>query len=868
MKFQEVLPVSYLLFTTRGRIPRLTFWTAQILIWSLFYIAFSGFEFFLGYGATIWLYPFLFAALLCTSIKRLHDLDKSGYQLFWLLLPVIGVIWSLYTLGFRGSSPQRNRHGLKPGSKADYFINDDPQSISHLDTADRIVNDVTRLNPVIVSSVVVPKSVAEVQSIIRNTAGSISVGGGRFSMGGQTASHRSTHLDMRQMNKILDFDAGDKSIVVQSGIRWCDIQAHIDPHDLSLRIMQTYANFTVGGSLSVNSHGRYIGQGPLIQSVQEIEVVLSDGDLVRASRSEHSEIFFAAIGGYNAIGIIVSARLQLSDNVRVKRRSRVMPLSEYKDNFISEVRANPDAVFHNGDIYPPHYSRVNSVSWEKCADPVTVSYRLMPLKDSYPIERSFLWAFTELPLGKQLREFVIDPLLFSRRPVHWKNYEAGYDVAELEPKSRQHSTYVLQEYFVPIAEFENFASEMAKIFQCFRVNVLNVSIRHATQDDGSLLAWAPTEVFAFVIYYKQATSDSEKNRVAVWTRELIDAAIACKGTYYLPYQPHATVQQLEKAYPGIENLRQLKLSLDPDSRFTNVLWDRYLKTQGGGTQVGDSEFKQIFCDVEWADKLYVFLQQIFHLYPEEKLFTLLKNGAAELDSDEAIYQRVQSELHTIVPFLAPLRYGLPALKVQKAEMTTQTLSLHGTNTSVNGYLEIGSTGRYISSLRKHLNLNGETYLTNDRTPDNSLPELFERGQLGKIGSFFDLNNYDPIDSRVIPDESLDLVTCYIGLHHCPVEKLDAYTNSIHRVLRKGGRLILRDHDASSDQMTVFVSLIHTVFNLGLEESWEFNCNEYRAFRSIDYWSSYLEDMGFSDSGQRLLQDRDPSDNTLMLFTRN
>ena len=39
---------------------------------------------------------------------------------------------------------------------------------------------------------------------------------------------------------------------MQAGIRWCDIQEFVDPHDLSVKIMQTYANFTVGGSLSVN----------------------------------------------------------------------------------------------------------------------------------------------------------------------------------------------------------------------------------------------------------------------------------------------------------------------------------------------------------------------------------------------------------------------------------------------------------------------------------------------------------------------------------------------------------------------------------------------------------------------------------------
>jgi hypothetical protein len=40
---------------------------------------------------------------------------------------------------------------------------------------------------------------------------------------------------------------------VQAGTRWRQIQKHIDAANLSVEIMQSYANFTVDGSLSVNA---------------------------------------------------------------------------------------------------------------------------------------------------------------------------------------------------------------------------------------------------------------------------------------------------------------------------------------------------------------------------------------------------------------------------------------------------------------------------------------------------------------------------------------------------------------------------------------------------------------------------------------
>lgn len=117
---------------------------------------------------------------------------------------------------------------------------------------------------------------------------------------------------------------------------------------------------------------------------------------------------------------------------------------------------------------------------------------------------------------------------------------------------------------------------MRQTLQNHGVNAIYVSIRHAKQDPGSLLAWARTEVFAFVIYYKQGTSDPDKEQVGVWTRELIDASLDLGGTYYLPYQLHATQQQFQKAYPRSGEYLALKRRLDPTYKFRSAFIDKYL----------------------------------------------------------------------------------------------------------------------------------------------------------------------------------------------------------------------------------------------------------------------------------------------------
>src|SRR3954453_14306304 len=168
----------------------------------------------------------------------------------------------------------------------------------------------------------------------------------------------------------------------------------------------------------------------------------------------------------------------------------------------------------------------------------------------------------------------------------------------------------------------------------------------------------------------------------------------------------------------------------------------------------NSEFKTVFSNTAWSDNFYRFLQVLFHLYPEDKFHYLIASTTKEKNTDEEIYISVHQNLSTIKPFLSELTYALPALKKQKKEMAKQVLALLGNKTQINGYVEIGSTGRYISELRKRIKLSGQIYLTNDIAPNNSIADIFERGQLSKLGKFIQLNNYAPIKQSYIPDASI------------------------------------------------------------------------------------------------------------------
>ena len=232
-----------------------------------------------------------------------------------------------------------------------------------------------------------------------------------------------------------------------------------------------------------------------------------------------------------------------------------------------------------------------------------------------------------------------------------------------------------------------------------------------------------------------------------------------------------------------------------------------------------------------------------------------------------MYRHIQEGLGSIGTPLGALTHALPALAKQKSVLKEQTLEMLGDTRAVDGYLEIGTIGRYYSVLRKSLSFTGPLYMMNDIAPTGSPVDMIDRGQIGEVGQFLSLGCYESLDTHGVASESLELVTCFIGLHHCPLGVLDDFVRSIVNALKPGGLFILRDHDCTTPEMVEFVSLVHTVFNAGTDVSWADNDAELRHFRPVDEWIDYLARFDLVHQGERLLQENDPTDNLLLAFRK-
>ena len=299
------------------------------------------------------------------------------------------------------------------------------------------------------------------------------------------------------------------------------------------------------------------------------------GEVLELTRARDAELFGAVFGGYGGLGVLTEVELELDRNGPLERIVEEVPLERYPGYFRQKIGSDSRVVMHNANLLPPDSETLRAISWVLTPKPVTIPDRLIPRDADYGRIQSAMWAVTELPGGRLLRKEIEEEWLDTETVV-WRNHEASLDTASLEPRTRFFSTYLLQEYFIPVDQCVPFARAMTRILNERDANAVNVSVRHSPQDTESLLAWAPTEVFSFVLYYKQRSSERSSRKSAVWIRELIDAALAHGGRYYLPYRLDATRAQFEQAYPEIGQFAALKARIDPLNKFQNLMWHKYL----------------------------------------------------------------------------------------------------------------------------------------------------------------------------------------------------------------------------------------------------------------------------------------------------
>ena len=419
----------------------------------------------------------------------------------------------------------------------------------------------------------------------------LAIAGARHAMGGQQFCHGGVVLDMARHAQVRHFDAARGLVTVDAGIRWPALQTWLarqrdaQGRGWSIRQKQSGADdFSIGGSLAANAHGRGLDFAPLVADIEAFRIVLASGDAVDVDRTSAPELFAAAIGGYGLLGVVDTVTLRLVPRRRLERRVRLLDVVDVAAAFDDEVRV--------GSLYGDFQFAIDPRDDDFLRRGVFACYR--PLADDAAMpppahaldEEAWhsLMRLAHVDKREAFRRYAAfylasDGQRYASDDHQFGVYPEGYHAA-LDGALGHCGSEMIGELYVPPAQLATFMHRAADDLRVYGADVVYGTVRRIRADRETLLPWARCD-YLCIVFNLHVRHDAAGIAAARDDfRRLVDNALSLGGSYYLTYHGYARGDQVRRAYPRIDAFIALKNSMDPQRVFDSDWYRRLLATLG------------------------------------------------------------------------------------------------------------------------------------------------------------------------------------------------------------------------------------------------------------------------------------------------
>ncbi len=719
-----------------------------------------------------------------------------------------------------------------------------------------------------------PESVEDLQVIVRDAAAHghkiMPVGAGQ-SQGKQFLPEggKAIVLDLKKFNQV-EIHSKDKIAIVGAGARWSDIQLKADPFKLALKVMQASNVFSVGGSIGTNIHGWDHINGVLSNTILSMDVINAQGECVTVTPRD--ELFHQITGGLGLYGVVVSATIQLTDNEYLTEKGIDIAPGRYVDYFRDTVQQNPNTKMHlyRLSLDPSNLLRSGvAVSFDKeNLDTPAVKTPNLTVEEKtgtrfnrvmINLARRFDWLRRQYWRGERSRLLANNSAPITTNEIMQPPINAMFNPSVSEAEW-------LQEYFLPGDQLDAFLARLGKLLMDNKVPLLNASVRFVKQHQQSPLSYANAgDRFAVVLCFNQSLQASRLIQAKKWLRAAQKMCTDHGGNYYLPYQHVSSPEDFEASYPHHAAAQAYKDTIDQNHVFTSGFHQKYMVPK----PVKTNHFKAVMASPEMKKAFEGFLKNVLQRVDSIKFYALLEDILIYNDSHAEIYQELCRRLPEVMPStFGSLKRILGSLSAIKKDLGTQAHALLPEGKQViNGLVEIGYPGRFVRGFKQHYKVTGKIVAVYEA------PSVTDYIQTGFPRPYHQFERLDYIKPNLnnLPENSADVITCYVGLHHFPGNELGSFLQEVRRVLRPGGHFLLVDHDVVDDTSMSMAHMAHMIFNAVNGASLEEEMNELRNFQSMAYWKEQLAQHGldFSPEGPDVPMIRvgDPSRNRMVSFVK-
>ena len=146
----------------------------------------------------------------------------------------------------------------------------------------------------------------------RRTGRSVGMRGAGRSYGDASLNAEGMVLDLTRMKRILAWDPLAGIITVEAGVTIQQLWQYVIEDGWWPSVVSGTMFPTLGGAAAMNIHGKNnFKVGPIGDHILEFVLITPSGDTLLCSRTENSDLFFAAIGGFGMLGVITQLTLKL-----------------------------------------------------------------------------------------------------------------------------------------------------------------------------------------------------------------------------------------------------------------------------------------------------------------------------------------------------------------------------------------------------------------------------------------------------------------------------------------------------------------------------------------------------------------------------
>ena len=145
-----------------------------------------------------------------------------------------------------------------------------------------------------------------------HSSGVIPRGAGR-SYGDQALVSDGLMISLTQQDDSMDLEVHNSGLVsVKGDMTIGELLDATMPLGWILPVIPGSQHITIGGALAADAHGKnHWHQSSIASCCEELNVMISDGTIIRCNREVENQLFWATIGGLGLTGLITSATLRL-----------------------------------------------------------------------------------------------------------------------------------------------------------------------------------------------------------------------------------------------------------------------------------------------------------------------------------------------------------------------------------------------------------------------------------------------------------------------------------------------------------------------------------------------------------------------------